>query len=61
MTTTKSVRAMNSIFRDQRSALLIAHACRLSMVALAVIAVGILLGFSAADLYEQANRWVLLA
>jgi hypothetical protein len=52
---------MNSIFDNERSALLAAHAARLSLVAVAAIAIGLLLGFGAVDLYEQANNWVLLA
>jgi hypothetical protein len=52
---------MMSMMRDHRSSLLAKHAAIMSLVALAVIAVGVLLGFGALDLYETANGWVLRA
>jgi hypothetical protein len=59
--TKKAGAFMNSIFNNDRSAVMAAHAARLSLVAAAVIAIGLLLGFGAVDLYEQANNWVMLA
>jgi hypothetical protein len=52
---------MMSMIRDHRSSLMARHAAVASLMALAVIAVGVLLGFGAADLYEVANHWVLQA
>jgi hypothetical protein len=52
---------MSSIFQDERSAVMTRHACRLSIFALAIIVIGALLGLGAVDLYETANRWVLMA
>ena len=53
------VEPMTNMLRDQRSSLLAKHAAILSLVALAVMAVGILMGLGAVDLYEAANSWVL--
>jgi hypothetical protein len=52
---------MSSIFQDERSAVMTRHARRLSIFALAVIAIGVLLGLGAVELYETASRWVLMA
>jgi hypothetical protein len=52
---------MMNMIRDHRSSLLASHAAVASLMALAVIAVGVLLGFSAADIYESASHWVLRA
>ncbi len=52
---------MMKILCDQRSALLPRYARLASLVALTVIAVGILMGLGAVDLYETASRWVLQA
>ena len=52
---------MMNMIRDHRSALLAKHAAIMSLVALAVVAVGILMGLGAVDLYETANGWVLRA
>lgn len=37
------------------------HAAVAALAALAVVAIGILFGFGALDLYETANSWVLQA
>jgi hypothetical protein len=52
---------MMDMIRDHRSSLLAKHAAIMSLVALASIAVGILMGLGALDLYETANNWVLRA
>jgi hypothetical protein len=52
---------MLSILRDQRSSLMARHAGPAALMALAVIAVGGLMGLGAVDLYETANGWVLRA
>jgi hypothetical protein len=52
---------MRDILHDHRSSLIAKHAAILSLVALAVIAVGILMGLGAVDLYETANGWILQA
>jgi hypothetical protein len=53
---------MMNILRDQRSSSLTPkHARVVALSALAVIAVGILMGLGAVDLYETADRWVLRA
>ena len=52
---------MMNIFRNQRSSLKPRHAGLTTLVALAVVAVGILMGLGAVDLYETANSWVLRA
>jgi hypothetical protein len=52
---------MMNILRDQRSSLMAQHASIITLVAVATAAVGVLMGFVAADLYETANRWILLA
>jgi hypothetical protein len=52
---------MMNILRDQRSSVTPRHAGLATLVALAVIAVGILMGLGAVDLYETANGWVLRA
>ena len=49
------------MMRDHRSSLMAKHAAIISLVALAVVAVGALLGLGALDLYETANRWILVA
>lgn len=59
--TTTSVNLMMQMVRDHRSSLLAKHAAIMSLVALAVVAVGLLMGFGAVDLYETANGWVLQA
>jgi hypothetical protein len=59
--TTKLVNLMMQMVRDHRSSLLAKHAAIMSLVALAVVAVGLLMGFGAVDLYETANGWVLQA
>jgi ABC-type polysaccharide/polyol phosphate export permease len=53
------VNPMTSMIRDHRSSLLAKHAAIMALVALAVMAVGILMGLGAVDLYEAANSWVL--
>lgn len=58
---TRIASPMTSMMRDHRSSLLAKHAAIMSLVAVAVIAVGVLLGFGALDLYETANGWVLRA
>jgi hypothetical protein len=50
-----------NIVRDQRSSVMPRHAGVVTLVALAVVAVGILMGLGAVDLYETAGRWVLRA
>lgn len=52
---------MMNILADQRSSLTPRHAGVATVLALTVIAVGILMGFGAIDLYETANGWVLRA
>jgi hypothetical protein len=52
---------MMNILRDQQSSLISRHAGLVTMMALAVVAVGLLMGFGAVDLYETANNWVLKA
>jgi len=52
---------MMKMARDHRSSLIAKHAAVMSFLALAVVAVGLLLGFGALDLYETANGWVLQA
>jgi hypothetical protein len=52
---------MMDILRDQRSSLMAKHASIITLVAAAVAAVGVLMGLGAADLYETANSWILLA
>ncbi|MGH6887171.1 MAG: hypothetical protein ACREGK_13980 [Geminicoccales bacterium] len=52
---------MMDILRDHRSSLIAKHAAITSLVAVAVLAVGILMGLGAVDLYETANGWVLQA
>ena len=52
---------MMNMLRDQRSSLMPRHAGVVTLVALAVVAVGILMGLGAVDLYETADRWVLRA
>ena len=52
---------MMKMMRDHRSSLMAKHAAIISLVALAVVAVGALLGLGALDLYETANRWILVA
>jgi len=52
---------MMNILRNQRSSLTRRHAGLTTLVALAVVAVGILMGLGAVDLYETANSWVLRA
>jgi hypothetical protein len=52
---------MMNILGDQRSSLAPRHAHLVALTALAVIAVGVLMGLGAVDLYETANRWVLRA
>jgi|Tabmets5t2r1_1033131.scaffolds.fasta_scaffold517991_2 hypothetical protein len=52
---------MMKMMRDHRSSLMAKHAAIISLVALAVVAVGALMGLGALDLYETANRWVLVA
>ncbi len=59
--TTKPVNLMMQMVRDHRSSLLAKHAAIMSLVALAVVAIGLLMGFGAVDLYETANGWVLQA
>jgi hypothetical protein len=53
--------AMMNMFRDHRSSLLAKHAAIMSLMALAVVAVGILMGLGTVDLYETASTWVLEA
>ena len=48
-----------SILRDQSSGLAPRHAGLATLLGLAVIAVGVLFGLGAVDLYETANGWVL--
>jgi hypothetical protein len=52
---------MMNILRNQRSSLMPRHAGVVTLVALAVVAVGILMGLGAVDLYETADGWVLRA
>ena len=52
---------MTKIARDHRSSLIAKHAAIMSLLALAVVAIGILKGLGAVDLYETANGWVLQA
>jgi hypothetical protein len=52
---------MMNMIRDHRSSLIAKHAAILSLVALAVVVVGVLMGLGAVDLYETANGWVLRA
>jgi hypothetical protein len=52
---------MMNMFRDHRSSLLAKHAAIMSLMALAVVAVGILMGLGTVDLYETASTWVLEA
>jgi hypothetical protein len=52
---------MMKMIRDHHSSLLAKHAAIMSLVALATIAVGILLGLGAIDLYETTSQWVLRA
>lgn len=52
---------MMKMVRDHRSSLIARHAAIMSLLALAAIAVGVLMGVGAADLYETANGWVLQA
>jgi hypothetical protein len=52
---------MMNVIRDQRSSLLPRHAGGATLVALAAVAVGILMGLGAVELYETANSWVLRA
>jgi hypothetical protein len=52
---------MMQMVRDHRSSLLAKHAAIMSLVALAVAAIGLLMGLGAVDLYETANSWVLHA
>jgi hypothetical protein len=52
---------MMKMMRDHRSSLMAKHAAIISLVALAVVAVGALMGLGALELYETANRWVLVA
>ena len=52
---------MMKMMRDHRSSLMAKHAAIISLVALAVVAVGALMGLGALDLYEAANRWILVA
>lgn len=52
---------MMKILSDQRSSLTPRHAGVAMVLALGVIAVGILMGLGAVDLYETANGWVLRA
>jgi hypothetical protein len=52
---------MMNILRDQRSSSMPRHASVVTLAALAVVAVGILIGLGAVDLYETANGWVLRA
>jgi hypothetical protein len=53
---------MLNILRDQRSSSLTSrHARLVALTALTVVAVGILMGLGAVDLYETADRWVLRA
>jgi hypothetical protein len=59
--TTKSANPMMKMVHDHRSSLIAKHAAIMSLLALAVVAVGILMGFGAVDLYETANGWVLQA
>jgi hypothetical protein len=58
----KVASAMMNILRDQRSSSLTSrHARLVALTALTVVAVGILMGLGAVDLYETADRWVLRA
>jgi hypothetical protein len=52
---------MTKMMRDHRSSLIAKHAAIISLVALAVVAVGVLLRLGALDLYETASHWFLLA
>lgn len=52
---------MKNLLRDHRSSMLPRHAGWASLFALAVIVIGIVLGFGAVELYETANGWVLQA
>jgi hypothetical protein len=52
---------MMNMLGDQRSSLLPRHAGVATLVALAAVAVGILMGLGAVELYETANSWVLRA
>lgn len=52
---------MTKMMRDHRSSLVAKHAAIVSLLALAVVAIGLLMGFGAVDLYETANGWVLQA
>ena len=55
------VSPMKNMLRDHNSSLVARHAAVLSLVAVAVTAVGILMGLGAVDLYETASSWVLRA
>jgi hypothetical protein len=49
------------IVRDQRSSLIARHAGLVTVLALATVAIGLLMGFGAVELYEAANGWLLYA
>lgn len=51
---------MNNL-RDQRSSLISRHANLVTVLALAAVAIGLLMGIGAVDLYEAAHGWVLRA
>lgn len=48
-----------NILRDQRSSLISRHAGLVTVLALATVAIGLLMGFGAVELYEAADSWVL--
>jgi hypothetical protein len=48
-----------NILRDQRSSLISRHAGLVTVLALATVAIGLLMGFGAVELYEAADGWVL--
>lgn len=50
-----------NILRDQRSSSISRHARLVTVLALAAVAIGLMMGFGAAELYETANGWVLRA
>jgi ABC-type proline/glycine betaine transport system permease subunit len=50
-----------NILHDQRGSLISDHAGMVAVAVLLAVAVGVLVGYGAADLYETADHWVLRA
>ena len=49
-----------NLLHDQSRSAIARNAGMLTVMALAAVAIGLLMGFGAIDLYESATEWVLL-